>query len=250
MSVQVLLQDFIYPLLLGFIISMMLDIFVKRMAFHKIGGVFDFKEVNLLRVVPWSIIHTYGSSYLYKQNIKYARFKRNAINDYFKGQLKSIFIRRANSYNLMASAILFLLVVFISCFAPLDSKGFWWLCLSFFIYIRTVSRSLEIIYAFVMDVVTRVTKQTSSLNKFDRIKLALTSYIENIINFTLVYALLSGPNLNTLQSLFDSIGRSSISNVNITTCSGLILQAFTYLQVFTSMTLVVLSLAVYIGRKY
>ncbi|MBC5853340.1 hypothetical protein [Vibrio metschnikovii] len=237
------------PIILGLTFSLVVDVILKQIAIKPLKVTFGLESVELMNISPWFFMHTYRSSSLYKNTIKYSRFGHRKIDAYFEGQMRSSFIERSNRYNLMLSVALIVLIVPLH-YMTFSVGGILWLGVVFGVCIRTISRSLEIVYAFTRDVIAYDNAQTSTLNKFDRIKLALTSYLENILNFTVVYTVFGGAQLNLIQSLFDSIGRSTISNVSVSISSGATLQAFAYLQVFTSLTLVVLSLAIYVGRKY
>lgn len=85
-----------------------------------------------------------------------------------------------------------------------------------------LSRCNEIFWAFLQDAFDRIDKnknQFSNLTFADRIKLSLKSYIELILNFSLLYALLPANNEiwntnNVPTSIFDTI---YFSGVTITT---------------------------------
>jgi len=57
-----------------------------------------------------------------------------------------------------------------------------------YFFIRSISRSLEIIYAFFGDVATKKGNvKSTDLDRYDRLSLAVTSYIEMIISYSIFY---------------------------------------------------------------
>lgn len=113
-------------------------------------------------------------------------------------------------------------------------------------YWRFVSRSVEIAYAFGNDVINGHNQQTSNLTKYDRIRLALNSYGEIFLYSAAVY--LAAGYGNPLDALLASFGVGTLTNVSpLLKNSALALVAYT--QVFTTISLVVLSLAVYVSRE-
>jgi hypothetical protein len=154
------------------------------------------------------------------------------------------FIKYSNYGNLLISIIIFI----ITC--VFYSQKYW--LLLGFVFWRFVSRSLEIMIAFVKDVTSK-SKKSSYLDKYDRIKLATTSYIEIIIYSAAFYVTL-GKNIDYIQALLLSLGTSTFTHVPFYTDAIEIklfekdwMYLFVYLQVLTSISLVVLSIASYIG---
>lgn len=134
-----------------------------------------------------------------------------------------------------------------------------------FLVFHLLSRIIEVVLAFYKDVVrTKMNSKdlsigykSSNLKRGNRISLAIHSYVEFILLFSCVY-FLANSHINTnfdnnsMTSFLDFILYSmSVSAYNFS----LDLGATTYgklvhvCQVFTSMTLIVLSLATYIGMK-
>jgi hypothetical protein len=154
------------------------------------------------------------------------------------------FIKYSNYGNLLISIIIFI----ITC--VFYSQKYW--LLLGFVFWRFVSRSLEIMIAFVKDVTSK-SKKSSYLDKYDRINLATTSYIEIIIYSAAFYVTL-GKNIDYIQALLLSLGTSTFTHVPFYTDAIEIklfekdwMYLFVYLQVLTSISLVVLSIASYIG---
>lgn len=109
-------------------------------------------------------------------------------------------------------------------------------CVSF-LYLRIISRSYEIISAFLKDVLD--SKTNSSLQKGERLKLALNSLLEVGINYSLIYYISSD---NFQESFLKSMGTSLLVSVEINNWLDL-------LHVLTSITLIYLALASYIDGK-
>ncbi|WP_410490549.1 hypothetical protein [Bacillus tropicus] len=132
-----------------------------------------------------------------------------------------------------------------------------------FLIFHTVSRILEIITAFYKDVVRakmyaknlNIGYKSSSLKRGNRISLALHSYLEVVILYATIYylsisfiTLKIGENADYLDFILYSMAVSAFNyslDINNTTLSKLLHVS----QVFTSTTLVVLSIATYIGLR-
>jgi len=142
--------------------------------------------------------------------------------------------------------------------------------LGIWLILHILSRSFEIAYAFYKDVVEVKAKvlwksnqghfinywRTSALRKPERITLAIHSYIEVILFFTLLYLFLLNEynidivNLNKYRDIF--LYSSSVTFFNYSfdpKINNEIWKLFHALQVFLSIVLVVLSIATYIGMK-
>lgn len=111
---------------------------------------------------------------------------KNKENDKISQEARARFIKRQNCWNFLLSLSLFItLAIFMK-------KG--WECdfLKILILIRLVSRTMEINLAFFADVVSDPTEKESSLKREDRIKLALVSFLEEIILFFAFYSIIAG----------------------------------------------------------
>lgn len=188
-----------------------------------------------------------------------------------KKKMRMYLIKCFNIVNLYFSVILFIF------FPKLDlkSENNIYLILFYFLIIRIIWRSIEIILAFGMDV-TSSKKKNSSLKSNDRICLVIKSYIEVVLlNATLYKVLL---NLSgRFESFIYSFGITSFGAVKFIeldlvsrrVVSGLFNEnfnnvkkfykqdIFTYylgntiisLQLLTTICLIVLSFAIYTGYK-
>lgn len=112
---------------------------------------------------------------------------------------------------------------------------------------RYISRSFEISYAFGKDVLQE-NHPSSGLGKYDRIKLALMSYMEIFIYSASAYLILP-----TVKEPIDALSLSfnvgSLTNVGFAFGQDAdLLSNMVFVQVFCTLSLVVLSLASYLSR--
>ncbi|MGL4998075.1 MAG: hypothetical protein ACRC5T_03830 [Cetobacterium sp.] len=131
---------------------------------------------------------------------------------------------------------------------------------------RTISRSFEIMFAFYKDVTKDPEKNDSKLLKFERIKLAVISYFEIILNFGILYYLIynAKPNIPLfnffnwicpdIQSLICGSGFNPkiipfvMSSLFISTGTKVVgINPFFILQLVTSLCLVIFAIAGYMG---
>ncbi|MBX9895008.1 MAG: hypothetical protein K2Y09_07495 [Nitrosomonas sp.] len=114
--------------------------------------------------------------------------------------------------------------------------------------IRYISRTFEISFAFGGDVFARP-RNKSGLSKYSRIKLAFRSYIEIFfLSIPVYYAhcLVVGKSESITLSLF--VG--TLTNIGYAFKNEYTLLAnFVFFQVFATLSLVILSLTIYISRK-
>ena len=115
-----------------------------------------------------------------------------------------------------------------------------------FAVIRLISRGFEIVYAFGNDVLGEK-KNSSGLNKQQRIKLAFNSYFElYIISIPVYYYFLAA---DKTESILMSLSVGSLTNigyvVNAPYSAGMF---FAFVHVLATLTLVVLSLTLYVSR--
>lgn len=241
------LPQFDYWVVLGgFLLNIAIDLIVKNYAVNNIRPHFEFKVSNakcnhgLLLISPgYYFARLFKNSILYKGDNSYENKKIQ----------RSIFIEKCNVNNCYASVALLavLMLVDLSQSHGNHVNPVFWDILKATAIFRVVSRCFEIIYAFSRDVLSTPDSNRSSLTKYKRIKLAISSYFENVTNFTCVYFFFGSTGF--VSSILDSLGRSTISNVGIDKCTPDLTQLFIYSQVATSLTLVVLSLALYVGRE-
>ncbi|MGL4393367.1 MAG: hypothetical protein ACRCSK_08055 [Fusobacteriaceae bacterium] len=159
-----------------------------------------------------------------------------------------------NIANLWIDLILFFVILFFIKIGLLNI-----ILLKFFVIVfisyRVISRSIEIIIAFGKDATSDPKNNSSDLTKYNRIGLAIKSYFNIIIMYASFYLVIFNDFFN---SILNSFGISTFTNVpNILEqayCSPIFswnnfFYLFVYLQVITTLSLVVLSLAVYASRN-
>ncbi|MHA2771900.1 hypothetical protein ACXZ7F_11415 [Vibrio harveyi] len=248
---QLLTSEFAQVLFCAFVTSFLIDWCIKRTSIRKIPIEYR-SRMNVddicICIVRSVVSSGYALADLYKNTIKSTK-KESDCGEVCscKARFKGCFIRESNKWNLKFSCLV-IIVLTIAESSSLDFTGNQaFKVLIYALILRVLSRSLEIIYAFTMDVIKGRKNNSSDLDKYDRIKLAINSYFESILNFTAVYYVMNGGNV--ADSLFKSFATGTISNVTIVGTNDQLLSFFTTLQVVTSLSLVVLSLAIYVGRE-
>lgn len=185
-----------------------------------------------------------------------------------KKRLKD-FVIFSNWFNVLSAAILVMLTMFLyEVYSLLEIKKSTlniFEIMMVFIVIRLISRAIEVTIAFYYDVVRvrmhpdlTIGERSTNLKKGNRISLAIHSYIEFVLLFSMLYYL----NPNSINSVLVAkeyiefsyldflLYSASVSAFNVSfdmqslTVFGKVLHA---LQVFLSINLVVLSLAAYLG---
>lgn len=178
-------------------------------------------------------------------------------------------LQKNNKYNLCLSVVLLLLICLITF---LKYRYQQWETTIFnevlFIFtgIRVVSRTLEIILSFISDILE--SKKSSTLDKADRLKLSIKSYLELIVLYACLYFLIDLPMVEKLnfvvfisllgESFLTSLGNITLSDVNFSyvwdsTKAELVeldfRKYFMALQVLGGMTLTVFAIASYLGKE-
>lgn len=163
-----------------------------------------------------------------------------------KAELRKRFIESNNYLNLSLSLIVALLCLWL--------RAFWqssWLfsVAATVAVIRMISRSYEITYAFGLDVF-QTGESSTGLNKHQRVRLALLSYLE-----IYAYSAAAYTALPTLKDAADAVTLSlnvgTLTNVGYAfgSSSASFVVNVVFFQVIATLSLVVLSLAAYLGRK-
>ncbi|MGL6130995.1 MAG: hypothetical protein ACRCZ9_05215 [Fusobacteriaceae bacterium] len=176
-------------------------------------------------------------------------------------------IKEWNRNNIILGFIVIAVILvleFSSINIPRDSFGMKF-ALIFWAY-RTISRSFEIMIAFYKDVTKDPEKNDSKLLKFERIKLAVISYFEIILNSGILYYLIYNAKVDIplfnffnsicpdIQNLICGSGFNPkiipfvMSSVFISTGTKVVgINPFFILQLLTSLCLVVFAIAGYMG---
>ena len=174
--------------------------------------------------------------------------------NYFKNRIKQFnddasinslkeYVIINNKANLILSILITGLVFFAFTFDP-ESQIYKTLISA--AVIRSISRSFEISLAFGRDVL-QVSQNATGLKKFERIKLAISSYFEIFIYFAAVYLVLPcGKGIS--YAITSSLSVGTLTNVGFVFVSDHFVNNIAFVQVFTTLSLVVLSLASYLSR--
>jgi hypothetical protein len=180
----------------------------------------------------------------------------------YKSQAKAKLIQYFNWINLSVSLTFasFIVLIFNSNYINgYDDYGMIKILL-IFVFIRSFSRSFEIIYAFIEDVATKEgDKKTTTLDRYDRLSLAITSYIEIFISYSIFYYLWAiifkgNKKIMFLDKLIKSIGIMSFTDVDFyNKMSVSHIHVFLYntalaLQIITSMVLIIFAIASYLSN--
>ncbi|KJZ45559.1 hypothetical protein [Pseudomonas fluorescens] len=156
----------------------------------------------------------------------------------------SKFVTLNNNTNLWCSIVLTVFAIGLTYSYPATELQQF---ISALVFVRFLSRSFEIFYAFLCDAIQSTTPSTS-LTKTERIKLALKSYAEIYIYSASAYLVLPCTGIEKAATLSLNVG--TLTNVGMaftepTHTENLIV----FVQVLTTLCLVILSLASYISRS-
>lgn len=166
---------------------------------------------------------------------------KRKMNDEMGKEARARFIKRQNCWNFLLSLSLFItLVIFMK-------KGWEFDFLKILILIRLVSRTMEVNLSFFTDVVSDPTKKESSLKREDRIKLALVSFLEEIILFFAFYSIIAG---NVSHKVFKE-AFSFLFNIDdlsyICPCGEILLRFALAYQKLCTFVIITLSLVTYVS---
>ncbi|MCQ8860078.1 hypothetical protein [Plesiomonas shigelloides] len=178
-----------------------------------------------------------------------ARYYKNRLSYLPKERKKHLlrqFIKRNNTCNLIVSFIITILSFHL---IKEESLGLFLInFISAFVLFRFISRAFEITYAFSNDVMSH-NKNRSGLCKERRIQLAIKSYIElYIVSAPVYYAF--DLTCTKPEALTLSLSVGSLTNVGAAFPTGYSYASnLVFIQIFSTLSLIVLSLAIYISRK-
>lgn len=154
--------------------------------------------------------------------------------------LRARLISNYNLWNFLLSLLIFVIVI------AIQREGYSLLNVAIAVITwRFISRSIEITIAFGQDITTSVSK--SKLSNPARMKLAINSYFE-IFLFSSAYYSISSCNLEGLsQSSLGSLYVGTLTNVAFV-ADNLEIPHMVFFQIFSTLSLVLLSIAGYIGK--
>jgi len=196
----------------------------------------------------WEQGHEY--TLMFSQDFWWAKRFKSRIKHFRPEDLRSTilktYVQTNNKLNFWVS-LAFTAALF-CLYTPIDQSVLLELLLAMGV-IRFISRSFEITYAFGRDVLQNSTSATG-LNKFERVRLALVSYAEIFVYSAAAY--LSLPKVDgRLDALTVSLSVGTLTNVGFAFPNKDFLswRILVFVQVFTTLSLVVLSLASYLSRQ-
>lgn len=185
------------------------------------------------------------------QDFWWAKRFKSRIKQFEPRTLRTIllqhYVKENNCLNLRLSVLLTLSIF--GAYCSIGSQSVLYQLLLYMGVIRFVSRSFEILYAFSRDVLQQHVN-TTGLKKFERIKLALFSYIE--IFFYSAGAYLALPShKDPLDAIWTSLNVGTLTNVGFAFPKNPDIgwNGIVFIQVFATLSLVVLSLASYLSRE-
>ena len=156
-------------------------------------------------------------------------------------ELRAQLISNFNLWNLIISGLLLLVVL------SIRSEGYHVIDLATSVVAwRFISRSFEICIAFAKDITTPTRR--SSLDNADRMKLAIRSYFEIFVYSAAFYSCVGKSFSGVGQPLLDALYVGTLTNVADVAKSLLVEPHWVFLQVFATLSLVVLSIAGYLGK--
>ena len=129
----------------------------------------------ILNFISIFISPDYALTYIFKEAIKHQNGKKKA------PKILANYIKEKNKWNIVISTIIILLL---SCYY-LRNCTF----IHYLLYTRLISRTMEINISFLQDVFDK--NKSSALHKYDRIKLAFGSLVEEAVMFFEIYVITS-----------------------------------------------------------
>lgn len=158
-----------------------------------------------------------------------------------RGERLSRMIENSNLWNIAISAALLLAALSIR----MDGYALHELFSAFILW-RYISRSNEIAYSFASDVTSE--SSNSNLDNHSRMKLAIRSYIEIFIYSAAFYSAYLCSISSATTPIVSSLYVGTITNVSDVARNLSIPEYFVFFQVFATFSLVLLSIAGYLGR--
>lgn len=170
--------------------------------------------------------------------------KNKIVANYYQ----TIYVKTWNKINIYVSIFYYfiLLVAF--------SNNYYFSLLFGFSFVRFFSRCSEISIAFFHDVINKpeesIYKRNTFLTKYERMRLAAVSYVEIYFLSAAMYLTIKPSSENCLNSIVDSLSVGSLTNVGrVVSGPSTSVDVYVFVQVFTTLVLIIMSLAVYVGRE-
>ncbi|PSW54137.1 hypothetical protein CTM83_04630 [Photobacterium leiognathi subsp. mandapamensis] len=222
-----------------FLLYIALIFITKSLAFWAVVGKKSNQRVSIGKQYSFFSLFTvdYLLSSIFKERVDFYDVKD-------KNKYKSCLIVAFNYVN-VAFSFVFLFFAYLSVSMNWFTETVAWLCT-----IRFISRCIEITVAFTRDVMTKPAK--GKLTKYDRMQLALKSYIEVFVLGASIYILtIPSDSISFITAMNMSFGVGTFTNTSaaISSMGSQPLILLVYMQIFTTLTLVVMAFAIYIGRR-
>lgn len=161
---------------------------------------------------------------------------------------QTIYVKTWNKTNIYVSFFYYLILLIAF------SNNYFFSLLFGFSFVRFFSRCSEISIAFFHDVINKpeksIYKRNTFLTKYERIHLAAVSYVEIYFLSAAMYLTIKPSSENCLNSIVDSLSVGSLTNVGrVVSGPSTSVDLYVFVQVFTTLVLIIMSLAVYVGRE-
>jgi hypothetical protein len=156
------------------------------------------------------------------------------------------YLKANNTVNLWTSVTLTTAVFCAHAIAP--QSGTYQLLLAAAL-IRFISRSFEITYAFVRDVLN-ASRSATTLDKFDRLRLALKSYAEIFVFSAAAYMVLPASR-GVMDSIMISLSAGTMTNVGLMlgAVGNSMLNDLVFVQILATLGVIFLGLTAYLSRQ-
>lgn len=238
--------------------------FLSTVILAEVASIYSFIFYMFLTCVFWIGLYIYGFTLQKTEDkagiiekifmslpiISYELLLSNTIKNINYQEDKTHKARRSkivigfNIANLLSTIIIFILFYFM--FEPEFSHGFFYPNIySGLIFVRTIARSFEIIYAFLKDTMDGNNKKTNIM-AYQRIFLAISSLFEITLLNALIYFTL-GCIDNLKGALFFSFGISTLVDISLDN-DDYLLCFFMAIQIITCLVLTLLTIARYVGE--
>ncbi|CAH6803492.1 putative membrane protein [Vibrio chagasii] len=182
---------------------------------------------------------------LFSPGYWFARYYKNKIKLFCpeaEAELRKSYLKSMNAWNLWITVAISVLYLVLSNFEYEFVQVF-----AGFLLFRFFSRMLEVSYAFVSDVLSQ--KNRSNLSRYERVRLASSSYIELFFLSAPVY-LIFNLVCDPLTAFTASLSVGTLTNVGfLVQDRASILVNIAFVQVLVTMSLIIFSLAMYLSRE-
>lgn len=225
--INIFIMDIQFHWLYGYLLNWIIAWVLHKVAFRSVN-------YNLKKKNKQMSLHEKVLGILLTPDFLFASFYKNKLPKCKKAK----FIYNSNWLNiiLMFNIGSLLLLTQQNLHVPLFLKVF-------FIF-HLISRIVEISYAFYKDIID--VEKNTTIEAHQRIRLAVNSYLEIILLFAVIYFIYSSKSFQNSLLLSGSVSTFTFSSVKYESIK---FKYITSIQIFSSLNLVILSIASYIGEK-